>query len=91
MMAAFESRLRSLIAAAVAAVGLSAICAQPAGAQTLAEALAGAYASNPTLRAARAELRAVNEGVPQALSNWRPNLTVTGSFSFRVTFGIRRH
>ena len=66
MRAAFESRLRSLTAAAVAAVGLSAICAQPAGAQSLAEGLAKAYATNPTLRAARAELRAVNEGVPQA-------------------------
>ncbi|MCH8809622.1 MAG: TolC family protein, partial [Proteobacteria bacterium] len=55
------------------------MCAQPAGAQSLSEALAEAYATNPTLRAARAELRAVNEGVPQALSNWRPNLTVTGS------------
>ena len=61
------------------AVGLWALGAQPAGAQTLAEALAGAYATNPTLSAARAELRAVNEGVPQALANWRPNLTVTGS------------
>ena len=79
MRAAFESRLRSLTAVAVAAVGLWAICAQPAGAQSLSEALAEAYATNPTLRAARAELRAVNEGVPQALSNWRPNLTVTGS------------
>jgi TolC family type I secretion outer membrane protein len=79
MRVAFESRLRSVTAATVAAVGLWAICAQPAGAQSLSEALAQAYATNPTLRAARAELRAVNEGVPQALSNWRPNLTVTGS------------
>ncbi len=46
---------------------------------TLAEALAGAYATNPTLSAARAELRAVNEGVPQALAHWRPSLTLTGS------------
>jgi TolC family type I secretion outer membrane protein len=51
----------------------------PAGAQTLAEALADAYATNPTLDAARAELRAVNEGVPQALANWRPEVFVTGS------------
>ncbi|MEE9210579.1 MAG: hypothetical protein V3U23_09010, partial [Kiloniellales bacterium] len=52
---------------------------QPAGAQTLAEALADAYATNPTLGAARAALRAVNEGVPQALANWRPSVSVTGS------------
>ncbi len=51
----------------------------PAGAQTLAEALADAYSTNPTLGAARAELRAVNEGVPQALANWRPEIFLTGS------------
>ncbi len=50
-----------------------------ARAQSLEEALATAYSSNPDLRAARATLRAVNEGVPQALSNWRPTVTVTGS------------
>jgi outer membrane protein len=51
----------------------------PAGAQTLAEALADAYTTNPTLDAARVELRAVNEGVPQALANWRPEVFLTGS------------
>lgn len=51
----------------------------PASAQTLPDALAEAYVSNPTLDAARAALRTVNEEVPQALSNWRPNVTVTGS------------
>lgn len=44
-------------------------------AQTLPEALSQAYESNPTLRAARAQLRSVNENVPQELSNWRPNVT----------------
>ena len=53
--------------------------AMPASAQTLSDALAEAYVSNPTLDAARAALRAVNEEVPQALSNWRPSVTVTGS------------
>ncbi len=48
--------------------------AQAAG---LHEALATAYATNPTLEAARAQLRATDEGVPQALSEWRP--TVLGS------------
>lgn len=61
------------------ALGLGAACAAPAEAQSLPEALASAYSTNPTLRAARAELRAVNEGVPQALSDWRPNVTVSGS------------
>lgn len=51
----------------------------PVVAQTLEEALATAYVANPALRAARAELRAVNEQVPQELSNWRPVVSLDGS------------
>jgi outer membrane protein len=48
-----------------------------AQAASLYDALATAYATNPTLEAARAQLRATDEGVPQVLSEWRP--TVLGS------------
>jgi len=48
-----------------------------AQAASLYDALATAYASNPTLEAARAQLRATDEGVPQVLSEWRP--TVLGT------------
>lgn len=48
------------------------LAALPVEAATLYEALATAYASNPTLEAARAELRATDENVPQVLSEWRP-------------------
>jgi outer membrane protein len=48
-----------------------------AQAASLYEALATAYATNPTLEAARAQLRATDEGVPQVLSEWRP--TVLGT------------
>ena len=41
-----------------------------ASAETLKEALAKAYLNNPTLLAARASLRAVDEGVSQAISGW---------------------
>jgi outer membrane protein len=51
-----------------------------ASGQTLQEALARAYSNNPTLLAARAQLRATDEGVPQALSGWRPTVTITGSY-----------
>jgi outer membrane protein len=51
--------------------------AHGATAASLYEALATAYATNPTLEAARAELRATDEGVPQVLSEWRP--TVLGT------------
>ncbi len=52
---------------------------RPAKGQTLQEALALAYANNPSLQAARAQLRAVDENVPQALAGWRPTVQVTGS------------
>ena len=62
-------------------IGLAALlAAAPAGAQTLQEALAQAYNNNPTLLAARAQLRAVDENVPQALAGWRPTVLVTGSY-----------
>ncbi len=77
-MGAFQPS-RLCAAAAVMAAGLVAGAGQPAVAQTLAEALADAYSTNPTLGAARAGLRAVNEGVPQALANWRPSVELSGS------------
>jgi len=48
-----------------------------ARAQNLLEALALAYTNNPTLQAQRARLRSVDEGVPQALSGWRPDVRFT--------------
>lgn len=48
-----------------------------AQAASLYDALAAAYMSNPTLEAARAQLRATDENVPQVLSEWRP--TVLGT------------
>jgi TolC family type I secretion outer membrane protein len=64
-------------AAALVALALS-LATAPSSAETLNEALAAAYANNPTLQAARAQLRQVDEQVPQALSNWRPTATVEG-------------
>jgi len=71
-----RSRLR--IGAAVVALGLS-FGAASASAQTLDEALAAAYANNPNLQAARAQLRQTDEQVPQALANWRPTVDIEGS------------
>jgi outer membrane protein len=51
----------------------------PAMADDLDQALAQTYLGNPSLDAARAQLRATDEGVPQALSGWRP--TVIGQAS----------
>ncbi len=52
---------------------------RPGSAQTLADALVAAYNNNPTLQAARAQLRATDEQVPEALSNNRPTVTGTGN------------
>ncbi|MDP6816047.1 MAG: TolC family outer membrane protein [Alphaproteobacteria bacterium] len=55
------------------------LAAAPAGAETLFDALVQAYVSNPELQARRAALRSVDEGVPQALSGWRPTVSLAGS------------
>ena len=44
-------------------------------AESLKQALTGAYKNNPKLDAARATLRATDEEVPRAMSNYRPNVT----------------
>ena len=49
-----------------------------AGAETLQEALASAYLTNPTLESQRSHLKAVDEQVPQALANWRPTVKLSG-------------
>jgi outer membrane protein len=50
-----------------------------AQAETLNEALIKAYLNNPTLKSERANVRATDEGVSQALANWRPDVSWSGS------------
>ena len=54
-------------------------------AETLKEALAKAYSTNPSLLAQQSQLRAVDETVSQALSNWRPNVTLSGDIEREYT------
>jgi anti-sigma factor RsiW len=66
------------------AVGLIACAALPLAAplahgETLESALVEAYRNNPSLNATRASVRATDENVPQALSGYRPKITVTAS------------
>ncbi len=65
------------------AVGVLAVSA-PAMAQprTLQDALMAAYSNNPTLQGARAQLRATDEGVSQALSGWRPQVVLSGAVGY---------
>jgi len=60
-----------LIAAAIAGP-------RTARADTMEWALVQAYQNNPQLNAQRAALRAQDEGVPQALSGYRPRVSLTG-------------
>jgi outer membrane protein len=67
--------LRSGICLAVAAcVGFA---AARASAESLPEALAKAYQSNPQLNAERARQRATDENVPQALAGYRPQIVAS--------------
>src|SRR6516225_3908692 len=68
-------RMANLASIAGVIVGLTVVSPQ---AQTLTDALAEAYNTNPQLLAQRALLRATDEQVPQALSFWRPQVTFTG-------------
>ena len=52
--------------------------ATQARAISLSDALRFAYESNPTLRAARTELLATQELLPQAQAGWKPSAEVTG-------------
>lgn len=75
---------RSVLRAMVYAIGCIALLpsqafAAGAGSESLADALASAYADNPTLNAQRASLRATDEGVPQALSGYRPTVSAGAS------------
>lgn len=54
------------------------LCAAPAAAETLREALTKAYNSNPTLTGARAGQRANDENVPIAKSRGRPTADLAG-------------
>lgn len=70
------------VAGCTLALGLGA-----ARAETLMEAMILAYQNNPTLQAQRASLRATDEGVPQALSGWRPFVEIVGDGGFETNSG----
>jgi outer membrane protein len=75
-------RIANLTSIAGVVVGLTAVSTQ---AQTLTDALAEAYNTNPQLLAQRALLRATDEQVPQALSFWRPQVTFTGQVGLNTS------
>jgi len=80
---AHSRAIASLAVGAVVAAALS----TAAAADTLEWALVQAYQNNPSLNAQRAALRATDENVPQALSGYRPKISVTanGGFNYDST------
>jgi outer membrane protein len=54
----------------------------PAASFSMLEALGVAYETNPQLAAARAGVRASDEGVAQANANWRPSIAASGTYGF---------
>lgn len=67
-----------LAVGAIACAALPIVASQARG-ETLESALMQAYQNNPTLNSQRASVRATDEGVPQALSGYRPRITITAS------------
>lgn len=72
-------RLTCLAGTALTSVAM--MMSPAAGAETLQEALAKAYRTNPTLTAARAGQRALDENVPLAKAPGRPSAGVTGVYT----------
>src|ERR1039458_7143338 len=67
-----------LAVGAIACTTLPIMASQVRG-DTIESALMQAYQNNPSLNSQRAATRATDEGVPQALSGYRPRVTVTAS------------
>jgi outer membrane protein len=55
----------------------------PALADTIEAALVRAYQNNPQLNAQRAAVRSTDENVPQALSGYRPKVSITASAGYQ--------
>jgi outer membrane protein len=67
---------------AIAGVGLA---PRHARADTLESSLVLAYTNNPQLNSQRAIVRQTDEGVPQALSGYRPKVVLQGNFGEQYT------
>ncbi len=61
------------------------VAGRSAWAESLNEAMAATYSSNPTILAERAGQRATDELVPSAMAGWRPSVSVNGSITQQWT------
>jgi outer membrane protein len=72
-------------AASAVVLLLAQIGPTPVLADTIEAALVRAYQNNPQLNAQRAQVRSTDENVPQALSGYRPKVSVTASAGYQYT------
>src|ERR1700761_3360864 len=72
-------------AASAVALLMTQMSVAPALADTIEAALVRAYQNNPQLNAQRAQVRSTDENVPQALSGYRPKVSVTASAGYQYT------
>lgn len=73
---------RSSVLASVALFAVTAGFAAPVSAETLSDAIALAYRTNPTLLSQRASQRALDETVPQARAGLRPTVSITADVDY---------
>ncbi len=71
--------MRPSVAVAILAAAFAAAPTRASIAQSLQDALVSAYLTNSDLASERAALRATDELVPQALSGWRPTLSINSN------------
>jgi outer membrane protein len=69
---------------ALSLTGYGIFAAVDARAETVSEALAKAYQSNPQLNGERARQRATDENVPQAMAGYRPQVAATLSYGLQA-------
>jgi outer membrane protein len=74
-----RSGLASALAAGVVACAIIPLAVPRAWAETLDSALVQAYLNNPSLNSQRAAVRATDENVPQALSGYRPKVSISAT------------
>src|ERR1700683_1200100 len=80
-----EHRRGSTALAIALCTAFGAAAPRGAAAETIETALAKAYENNPQLNAQRAIVRQSDEGVPTALSGYRPTLSATASVAEQFT------
>ena len=83
----FTARLNAL-QGALLVTAVSFVVAGPASAQTFEQTLISAYLNNPSLAASRASVRVTDEGVAQARSAQRPNVTLSAEAGLSTLDGF---